>query len=64
MPWHREAQAKDAMADGKEAHRQGKPVTANPHVPGSRPWNFWNAGWRFDEAFPGNGDQAKEKANG
>lgn len=64
MPWHREAQAKEAMADGKGAHRQGKPVTTNPHVRGSRPWSFWNAGWRFDEAFSGNGSGTqKEKSD-
>lgn len=65
MPWHREAQAKEAMADGKEAHRQGNPVGDNPHARGSREWNFWNAGWRFDEAFPrGIGEFKKEKSDG
>jgi hypothetical protein len=48
----REAEAKEAMYDGKDARREGRPITANDRIRGTREWSAWNEGWEFERAFP------------
>jgi hypothetical protein len=48
----REAEAKEAMYDGKDARRSGQPIAANPFRPGTRQYSAWNEGWEFERAFP------------
>ncbi len=50
--WAREDEAKEARADGRDARRAGRPITANPHRPGTRGWSAFEEGWRFEAAFP------------
>jgi len=51
MPWSREDEAKEAAADGRDARRSGRPIEANPHIRGTRPWSAWNEGWDGMDAF-------------
>lgn len=50
--WARLDEAKEARADGRDARRNGLPMAANPHRPGSRGWSAFEEGWRFEDAFP------------
>ena len=45
----REALAKEALYDGKDARREGKPIQANPFRPGTRQFSAWDEGWNFED---------------
>lgn len=47
----REAEAKEAMYDGKDARRAGLSIQANPHIPGTRQFSAWDEGWNFEDRF-------------
>jgi len=47
----REAEAKEAMYDGKDARRAGRSIQANPHIPGTREYSAWDEGWSLEDSF-------------
>lgn len=58
---------KGAYERGFEARQEGRPATANPHIPLSNAWLAWADGWKDldehlkvrDEAFPGWSEPAR-----
>lgn len=47
----REAEAKEAMYDGKDARRAGLKIQANPFRPGTRQFSAWDEGWNDMDTY-------------
>jgi hypothetical protein len=45
----REDEAKAAMFDGRDARREGRPHSANPHPEGTSEHSAWFMGWRIED---------------
>ena len=48
-----EDDAVEAMRDGVDAFRAGKPMSACPHPHGTREGNDWRYGWRAEKRMGG-----------